>query len=94
MICDALLSEWVAVLLHMDGSLKSSVLYLYLRRTPNGKHNGQNVALGISDDNDDLSSTTINLELKEGDTVHVQSNNGNYQENTDNSFQGYLLRLQ
>ena len=46
-----------------------------------------------SDDNDDISSSTINLELKIGDTVHVQSNNGNYQENTDNCFQGYMLKM-
>ena len=58
------------------------------------KHNEENVALAISDNNDDLSATTATLALKTGDTVHIQSNNGNYQETTDNSFQGYMLTMQ
>ena len=31
------------------------------------QHNGENIALGISDDNDDLSSTKATLILEQGD---------------------------
>ena len=41
--------------------------YDYMRNHCKSQHNGENIALGISDDNDDLSSTKATLILEQGD---------------------------
>ena len=38
-----------------------------MRNHCKSQHNGENIALGISDDNDDLSSTKATLILEQGD---------------------------
>ena len=39
----------------------------YIKNHYESQHNGENIALGISDDNDDLSSTKATLILEQGD---------------------------